>query len=119
MTDEELQRIEHRVNEKIRENIALDERRNVPVQEAMNMGAMALFGEKYGEFVRVITFDPAFSRELCGGTHVSATGQIGLLKSFRKELSQPAFVGSKPLRLVRRNNTWKSNSGNCTLYGRR
>lgn len=80
VTDEELQRIEQRVNEKIRENIALDERRNVPIQEAMQMGAMALFGEKYGEFVRVITFDPAYSRELCGGTHVSATGQIGLFK---------------------------------------
>jgi alanyl-tRNA synthetase len=80
VSEEELQQIEHRVNQKIRENIALDERRNVPIQEAMDMGAMALFGEKYGEFVRVITFDPSFSRELCGGTHVPATGQIGLFK---------------------------------------
>ena len=62
------------------ENVLLDERRNVPVQQAMDMGAMALFGEKYGEFVRVITFDPKFSIELCGGTHVKATGQIGQIK---------------------------------------
>lgn len=80
VTDEEIQKIEKIVNEKIRENVLLDERRNVPVQQAMDMGAMALFGEKYGEFVRVITFDPTFSIELCGGTHVKATGQIGQLK---------------------------------------
>ncbi|MFN8145626.1 MAG: alanine--tRNA ligase [Bacteroidia bacterium] len=80
VTDEEIARIEQMVNEKIRENIRLDEQRNVPVQKAMEMGATALFGEKYGEYVRVITFDPNFSRELCGGTHVSSTGQIGLFK---------------------------------------
>jgi alanyl-tRNA synthetase len=80
VTDEELSAIERLVNEKIRENIPLDEKRNVPVQKAMEMGATALFGEKYGEFVRVITFDPSYSRELCGGTHVPATGQIGLFK---------------------------------------
>ncbi|HQW22962.1 MAG TPA: alanine--tRNA ligase, partial [Bacteroidia bacterium] len=80
VSDEEIQKIEKIVNEKIRENILLDERRNVPVQQAMDMGAMALFGEKYGEFVRVITFDPSFSIELCGGTHVKATGQIGQIK---------------------------------------
>jgi alanyl-tRNA synthetase len=80
VSDEEIKQIEKIVNKKIRENILLDEKRNVPVQQAMEMGAMALFGEKYGEFVRVITFDPAFSIELCGGTHVKATGQIGLLK---------------------------------------
>ncbi len=80
VTDEEIQKIEKIVNEKIRENILLDERRNVPVQQAMDMGAMALFGEKYGEFVRVITFDPSFSIELCGGTHVKATGHIGQIK---------------------------------------
>jgi len=80
VTDEELAKIEALVNSKIRENIALDERRNVPVKEAMDMGATALFGEKYGEFVRVITFDPSYSRELCGGTHVKATGEIGLFK---------------------------------------
>lgn len=80
ITDEEIQKIEKIVNEKIRENILLDEKRNIPVQQAIDMGAMALFGEKYGEFVRVITFDPTFSIELCGGTHVKATGQIGQLK---------------------------------------
>lgn len=80
VTDEELAKIETIVNARIRENIALTERRNVPIEEAKNMGAMALFGEKYGDFVRVITFNPAFSVELCGGTHVAATGQIGLCK---------------------------------------
>jgi alanyl-tRNA synthetase len=80
VTDEEIASIEKKVNEKIRENIKLDEQRHVPVQQAMDMGATALFGEKYGEFVRVITFDPSYSRELCGGTHVSYTGQIGLFK---------------------------------------
>ncbi len=80
VTDEELLKVEEIVNAKIRENILLDERRSVPIAEAKSLGAMALFGEKYGEFVRVITFDPQFSRELCGGTHVSATGQIGFLK---------------------------------------
>lgn len=80
VTEEEIRNIEKMVNEKIRANISLDERRNVPIQQAMESGAMALFGEKYGEFVRVITFDPSYSVELCGGTHVQATGEIGLLK---------------------------------------
>ncbi|MCK5702905.1 MAG: alanine--tRNA ligase, partial [Cyclobacteriaceae bacterium] len=78
--DEELDKIEHIVNAKIRENIALDEKLNVPIDQAKSMGATALFGEKYGEFVRVITFDQTYSVELCGGTHVAMTGQIGLLK---------------------------------------
>jgi len=81
LSEEEIEKIEHIVNEKIRENIFLDERRNVPIQEATEkLGATALFGEKYGEFVRVITFDEHFSRELCGGTHVKATGEIGFFK---------------------------------------
>jgi alanyl-tRNA synthetase len=80
MTDEEIAKVEHIVNQKIRENISLDERRSVPIAEAQNMGAMMLFGEKYGESVRVITFDENYSRELCGGTHVKATGNIGAFK---------------------------------------
>ncbi|HEY0744279.1 MAG TPA: alanine--tRNA ligase [Chryseosolibacter sp.] len=80
MTPEEIQKVEDIVNQKIREDIDLDEKRNVPIEQAKGLGAMALFGEKYGDFVRVITFDPKFSVELCGGTHVKATGNIGLFK---------------------------------------
>ena len=80
VTDEELAQIEAIVNEKIRENIALKEERDVPYQQALNSGVTALFGEKYGDFVRVITFDDKYSKELCGGTHVKATGQIGFFK---------------------------------------
>ena len=80
MTAEEIAKVEHIVNQKTRENISLDERRSVPISEAQNMGAMMLFGEKYGESVRVITFDENYSRELCGGTHVKATGNIGAFK---------------------------------------
>ncbi len=80
VTDDELAQIEAIVNHKIRQNILLKEERNVPYQEALNSGVTALFGEKYGDYVRVITFDDKFSKELCGGTHVKATGQIGLFK---------------------------------------
>jgi len=80
MTEKEIAEVEHMVNEKIREDIHLNEKRNVPIDDAKKMGAMALFGEKYGEFVRVITFDENFSVELCGGTHVTSTGQIGIFK---------------------------------------
>ncbi len=80
MTDIEIQEVEARVNQKIRENIALVEFRDLPIQEARDKGATALFGEKYGEFVRVIQFDAAYSMELCGGTHVKQTADIGLFK---------------------------------------
>jgi alanyl-tRNA synthetase len=80
MTDDEIREVEQIVNARIRENIVRGEQRRVPLEEAKKIGAMALFGEKYGDEVRVITFDPAFSIELCAGTHVPATGQIGFFK---------------------------------------
>ena len=80
MTDEEIKQVEDIVNAKIRENIPLKEERNVPYQQALDSGVTALFGEKYGDYVRVITFDDQYSKELCGGTHVKATGQIGFFK---------------------------------------
>ncbi len=91
VTDEELLRIEEMVNEKIRENIALNVQTNIPIQEALAMGVTATFGEKYGDFVRVVAFDPTYSLELCGGTHIPATGQIGLFK-FTSEGSVSAGV---------------------------
>jgi alanyl-tRNA synthetase len=80
MSNEEIRQVEQIVNRKIRENITINEQRNVPIDQAKAQGAAALFGETYGEFVRMITFDPSFSIELCGGTHVPATGQIGMFK---------------------------------------
>ncbi len=80
LTEEEIAEIERIVNEKIRADIPLEEARDIPIEEAKKAGAMMLFGEKYGERVRMITFDPEFSRELCGGTHVPSTGCIGLFK---------------------------------------
>ena len=80
LTDEEIAQVEQLVNAKIRENIPLTEYRDLPIEEAQQMGAMALFGEKYGNKVRVIRFSEEYSTELCGGTHVRATGQIGLFR---------------------------------------
>ena len=82
MTDKEIKKVENLVNQKIRENITLHEERAITPEQAQKMGAIALFGEKYGEQVRVIRFGEDFSTELCGGTHVPATGQIGLFRIF-------------------------------------
>jgi alanyl-tRNA synthetase len=78
VTPEEIEKVETIVNELIRKNINLEEMHDVPMKKAAEMGAMALFGEKYGDHVRVIKFDE--SVELCGGTHVHSTGQIGFFK---------------------------------------
>src|SRR5574343_376647 len=79
VTDEELAKIETIVNEKIRENIPVVIK-EMAKEEALQLGAMALFGEKYGDRVRVVIADPSYSVELCGGTHVASTGMIGLMK---------------------------------------
>ena len=78
MTPEQIREVEHLANRHVREAIARDEHRNVPIAEARGMGAMALFGEKYGEEVRVIRYGD--SVELCGGTHVDNTGNIGMIR---------------------------------------
>ena len=78
VSSEELKLIEDKVNQKIRQNLLLEEHRNLPIEKAQEMGAMALFGEKYGDVVRVIKFGK--SAELCGGIHVPSTSHIGLFK---------------------------------------
>ncbi len=79
VTDEEISLIEQNVNGKIRENIPVVIK-EMNKDEAVNLGAMALFGEKYGDTVRVVIMDPTYSIELCGGTHVGSTGQLGFFK---------------------------------------
>ena len=78
VTPEQLREVEHLVNAKIRANIPLTEYRNLPIEKAKELGAIALFGEKYGDEVRVVQFGSSI--EFCGGTHVSATGKIGMVK---------------------------------------
>ena len=78
VTDEEIRKVEILVGEKIRANFPLEEHRNMPIAEAKALGAMALFGEKYGDEVRVVKYGS--SVELCGGTHIPATGMIGSLR---------------------------------------
>jgi len=80
MSEEEIKQVEQIVNMRIRQNIKLEEARQIPIEEAKEAGAMMLFGEKYGDTVRMITFDKEFSRELCGGCHVDSTGEIGFFK---------------------------------------
>jgi len=88
---DEMDHIEKIVNEKVQDNIPLVEERDVAIDQAKKRGAMMLFGEKYGERVRVITFDPDYSVELCGGTHVDATGKIGYFR-FVNETSVAAGI---------------------------
>ena len=78
VTDEELRQVERLVNSMIREDLPLDEHRDTPIEEAKKLGAIALFGEKYGDKVRVVRFGP--SCEFCGGIHASSTGRIGMFK---------------------------------------
>lgn len=78
VTDEEIRQVERMVNDLIRQDIPLDEHRDTPIEEAKEMGAIALFGEKYGDKVRVVRFGP--SCEFCGGIHAKSTGRIGLFK---------------------------------------
>ena len=89
INEEDLALVENKVNQKIKENLALQEFRNIPIAEAMEKGAMALFGEKYGENVRLIQFGS--SKELCGGTHVKNTGEIGHFK-IQQETSAAAGI---------------------------
>ena len=95
LSHDEIRQVERLVNEDIRRNIALEEHRAMPIAEAQKLGAMALFGEKYGEVVRVVKY--ADSVEFCGGTHVSATGNIG---SFRIVAESAIAAGMRRIEAV-------------------
>ena len=90
MTEEEIAKVEKLVNQKVRENIPVVIK-SMNKEDAIKTGAMALFGEKYGDMVRVVTIDPNYSVELCGGTHVGNTGEIGFFK-IRSEAAVAAGV---------------------------
>ncbi|MDR0507399.1 MAG: alanine--tRNA ligase [Dysgonamonadaceae bacterium] len=95
MTEEEIRKVEQMVTAKIRENIPLEEKRNTPIAEAKQLGAMALFGEKYGEEVRIIKYGSSI--ELCGGTHVAYTGNIG---SFRIIVENSIAAGVRRIEAI-------------------
>lgn len=104
VNDEQLIEVEKIVNQKIMQNIQLQEYRNIPKEEALAKGAMALFGEKYGDTVRMIVFDDTYSIELCGGTHVKNTGEIGVFKI----TSESAIAaGVRRIEAVTGNNAWE------------
>ena len=112
LTPQEIHDIERLVNEKIRANISLTEHRQMPLAEAKAMGAMALFGEKYGDQVRVVAFDPSFSVELCGGTHMPATGHLGFFKIIASAAVAAgvrrieAVAGAAAEEAIHRQSTW-------------
>ena len=78
VTDEQLREVERLVNQMIREDYPMDEHRDTPIEEAREMGAVSIFGEKYGDKVRVVRFGP--SCEFCGGIHATSTGRLGMFK---------------------------------------